>query len=82
MAREEDMKHDFYRPPSVNHLQAWIDKDNNPVALSHHVIAPSISAQRSSKKREPNQYDIREGAIVKDYKIPYMQGNRKSWLIP
>ena len=71
--REQDMKHDFYRPPSVNQLKGWIDKDNIPVALSHHVVAPSISAQRSSKKREPNQYDIREGALEKEYKIPYMQ---------
>ena len=62
--REEDMKHDFYRPPSINQLKAWIDKDNKPVALSHHIIAPSIGGQRSSRKIEPNQYDIREGAIA------------------
>ena len=71
--REEDMKHDFYRPPSINHLNAWIDKDDKPVALTHHVIAPSISGQRSNRKREPSQYDIREGSIEKEYKIPYVQ---------
>ena len=71
--REEDMKQDFYRPPSINQLKGWIDKDEKLIALSHHIIAPSIAQNRWNAKMKPNEYDIGGGALEKDYQIPYMQ---------
>ena len=71
--REEDMKHDFYRPPSINKLKAWIDKDEKLIALYHHIIAPSIAQNRWNAKMEPSHYDIGGGALEKVYQIPYMQ---------
>lgn len=69
--REEDMKNDFYRPPSLNQLKGTINKDGKPVNLFHHVIAPSIGINKSGRKREPSRYDIKEGAIEEEYNIPF-----------
>ena len=71
--REEDMKTDHYRPPSMNQFKAWINNDGKPVTLVHHIIAPSIGINKTGNKREPSRYDIREGGIEKEYKIPYMK---------
>jgi isoquinoline 1-oxidoreductase beta subunit len=71
--REEDMKNDFYRPPSLNQLQGTIDKNGRPVAVIHHVIAPSIIINKSGQKREPARYDIGSGAIEEEYLIPLMK---------
>src|SRR5262249_52764158 len=40
--REEDIRHDFYRPASYNVLHAGLDKEGMPVAWSHRIVGPSI----------------------------------------
>src|ERR1017187_2220127 len=44
--REDDMRFSFYRPPSVHQLSATLDGSGFPVALTHRIIAPSISGQK------------------------------------
>lgn len=68
--RDEDMKNDFYRPPSLNQLKGTIDKSGKLISLIHHVIAPSIGIHKSGKKRDPSRYDIKDGAIDEEYNIP------------
>jgi isoquinoline 1-oxidoreductase beta subunit len=69
--REDDMRHDFYRPVSLHRLAGALDKDNNLVALTHRVIAPSITGQRSPE-RIKNGLDrgAVEGADKMAYGIP------------
>jgi len=43
--REDDMRHDFYRPVSLHRLAAGIGRDGRPVAWSHRIVAPSITEQ-------------------------------------
>jgi isoquinoline 1-oxidoreductase beta subunit len=69
--RDEDMKNDFYRPPSLNQLKGTINKNGNLVNMVHHVIAPSIGINKSGRKSEPSRYDIKEGAIEEEYNIPF-----------
>jgi isoquinoline 1-oxidoreductase beta subunit len=38
--REDDMRHDFYRPASHNHLRAGIDRKGAPVAWLHRIVGP------------------------------------------
>jgi isoquinoline 1-oxidoreductase subunit beta len=40
-SREEDMRHDFYRPASLVRMQAALDESGGPLALAVHVSAPS-----------------------------------------
>ncbi len=40
--REDDVRHDFYRPGNHHALRAALGADGLPVAWAHHVVAPSI----------------------------------------
>lgn len=44
--REDDMRFSTYRPASLHQLSATLDGSGFPVALSHRIIAPSISGQK------------------------------------
>jgi len=40
--REDDMRHDYYRPASVHAFAAGLNADGIPIAWRHHVVSPSI----------------------------------------
>ncbi|MFQ5865017.1 MAG: molybdopterin cofactor-binding domain-containing protein [bacterium] len=40
--REDDMRHDFYRPASYHRVAAGIDNSGQLIAWTHQVVAPSI----------------------------------------
>ncbi|MEJ2347327.1 MAG: xanthine dehydrogenase family protein molybdopterin-binding subunit [Gammaproteobacteria bacterium] len=40
--REEDTRHDFYRPAAYSRLRAGLDGDGMPVAWLHRIASPSI----------------------------------------
>ncbi len=44
--REDDMRFSTYRPASLHQLSATLDGSGFPVALTHRLIAPSISGQK------------------------------------
>jgi len=44
--REDDMRFSTYRPASLHQLSATLDGAGFPIALTHHIIAPSISGQK------------------------------------
>ena len=44
--REDDMRCSTYRPASLHQLSATLDGSGFPVALTHRIIAPSISGQK------------------------------------
>jgi isoquinoline 1-oxidoreductase beta subunit len=44
--REDDMRFSTYRPASLHQLNATLDGSGFPVALTHRLIAPSISGQK------------------------------------
>ena len=50
--REDDMRFSTYRPASLHQLAATLDASGFPVALTHRIIAPSISGQRGNRRRE------------------------------
>ena len=43
--REDDMTHDFYRPASLHQLTAGLDGSGKPVAISHKMSSPSVTAR-------------------------------------
>jgi isoquinoline 1-oxidoreductase subunit beta len=44
--REDDMRCSTYRPASLHQLTAKLDGSGFPVALTHKIVAPSISGQK------------------------------------
>jgi isoquinoline 1-oxidoreductase beta subunit len=44
--REDDMRFSTYRPASRHQLRATVDASGFPIALTHRIIAPSISGQK------------------------------------
>ena len=44
--REDDMRFSTYRPMSLHQLRAKVDGSGFPVALTHRIVAPSISGQK------------------------------------
>lgn len=40
--REDDLRHDFYRPASLHRITAAVDDAGSPTAWRHRVVSPSI----------------------------------------
>jgi isoquinoline 1-oxidoreductase beta subunit len=83
--REDDMAHDFYRPPSRNVLAAGLDAAGGLAAWRHTVRAPSISAQLfGPPKGDPDVvegaagFPYRAGAVLVDCHVPEI-GVRLGW---
>lgn len=41
-SREDDMRHDFYRPATYNVLRAGFDAGGHLLAWTHHIVGPAI----------------------------------------
>ena len=62
--REDDMRHDFYRPAGRNELRGGLDAQGRLVAWHHRVRTPSIGAQLFGKANSFGDHpDVVEGAI-------------------
>jgi isoquinoline 1-oxidoreductase subunit beta len=44
-SREEDMRHDFYRPAAACRMEGGLDAGNRPVALKAKIVSPSIMSR-------------------------------------
>jgi CO/xanthine dehydrogenase Mo-binding subunit len=53
--REDDMRFSTYRPASLHQLSATLDASGFPLALTHRIIAPSITGQKGQPV--PNNVD-------------------------
>jgi isoquinoline 1-oxidoreductase beta subunit len=61
--REDDMRHDFYRPPGRNELVGALDAGHRLAAWHHVVRAPSIGRQLFGSAEQGGHPDTAEGAI-------------------
>jgi isoquinoline 1-oxidoreductase beta subunit len=69
--REDDIRHCFYRPATLNRLRGGIDADGNLVAWEHHIVGPSILS-RVAPPAVADGLDRTslEGAVNIPYAIP------------
>ena len=56
-SREDDMRHDFYRPAAWHHFKAGIDSDGRMVAFDHHFVTFGRNGEPvSGAGLSPNHY--------------------------
>jgi isoquinoline 1-oxidoreductase beta subunit len=67
--REDDMKHDFYRPMGLNRLQAGLDASGKPVGMSFQLTSQSIT-QRAFGLPKNTLDPFMVEAAVPPYAIP------------
>jgi isoquinoline 1-oxidoreductase beta subunit len=69
--REDDTRHDYYRPATYNRLSATLGKNGLPSAWTHHIVGPSIMARVfPSRVKEGIDPTSVEGASNLPYAIP------------
>jgi isoquinoline 1-oxidoreductase beta subunit len=68
--REDDVRHDFYRPAGRNELRGGLDANGRLVAWHHRVRTPSIGKQVFGAASRGDHPDVLEGAIA----FPYTAG--------
>jgi isoquinoline 1-oxidoreductase subunit beta len=62
--REDDMRNSTYRPASYHKLSAVLDGAGWPVAFSHQLVAPSISAQKGQPGEGGVDPDLKDEAAL------------------
>jgi isoquinoline 1-oxidoreductase beta subunit len=84
--REEDMQHDYYRPPSLHVMKGAFDQNNNLSVWEHRITAPSILFSQILKMPFPYKEKVDiiavEGAKHLPYEIPNMQVDFQMTKIP
>jgi isoquinoline 1-oxidoreductase beta subunit len=66
-SREEDMKHDMYRPAYLDHIWAALDANGKPIGWEHKIAGSSILARLLGNAFKGVDGDATEGAVD----IPY-----------
>ena len=71
-SRDEDLRHDFYRPFSLHRLTAGLDKEGRVVAWRHRLVTTSIAAWDDPATAHPERDEI-GGAFDLPFAIPNVQ---------
>ncbi|WP_428264752.1 molybdopterin cofactor-binding domain-containing protein [Haliangium sp.] len=68
-SREDDLQHDFYRPPAVHVIEASLTPEGYPEAWRHRMSTPAIEA---TVEPEATEMGVRESNGASDmlYRIP------------
>ena len=69
-SREDDMKHDFYRPIALTEMSAGLDAQGMPTALKFHLTSPSVTSRLFSVFVKDGIDPFMTEASVVPYAIP------------
>jgi isoquinoline 1-oxidoreductase beta subunit len=73
-SREDDIRHDVYRPATLHRLKAVLDRTGKPIAWSHQLVGPSLYARKSPEWLIDGVDETAiEGAATLPYAIPSVQ---------
>lgn len=68
-SREEDMKHDMYRPAYADRISAALDAEGRPVTWEHRIAGSSIMARLRPATFKGVDGDAIEGAVDLPYNV-------------
>ncbi len=71
--REDDIRHDHYRPAMVHRFGAALGADGMPAAWLHRIVGPSIFAVHGMLKKDEIDRTSVEGAANLPYEIPNLR---------
>jgi isoquinoline 1-oxidoreductase subunit beta len=72
-SRDDDTRHDHYRPATYNVFRSALDEHGAPLAWLHRIVAPSISVQHGRPLKDGIDSLMTEGAANLPYSIPNLQ---------
>ncbi len=68
--REDDVQHDYYHPPAVEHLEAGLDRTGRIVAWLHRSVIPSLDSMTDANARSQTNWEVAMGLVDFPYQIP------------
>jgi isoquinoline 1-oxidoreductase beta subunit len=74
-SREDDMRHDFYRPISLTHISAGLDANGMPVTYRYHTTGPSVTQRLFAGLVKDGLDPLMLEAAVVPYDIPHQYGD-------
>ena len=69
-SREDDLRHDYYHPPSTQYMRAGLDADGNALTWLHRCAFPPISTTFANGVTGPGAAELRNGMSSMPYQIP------------
>lgn len=83
-SREDDIQHDYYRPPTYTRFAASLGADGLPSGLTARVVCPSIMASSMGAPRTAFDDSAVEGIANQPYGIPNLlvDAVQPSWAVP
>ncbi len=70
--REDDLRHDYYRPMALHRMAGGLDAEGRPVALTLHLTSQSITQRAFGLPKDVLDPYMKESAVV-PYAIPNMK---------
>jgi isoquinoline 1-oxidoreductase beta subunit len=68
--REDDVQHDYYHPPALEHLEAGLDRAGRIVAWLHRSVIPSLDSMTDANARSQANWEVAMGLVDFPYQIP------------
>jgi isoquinoline 1-oxidoreductase beta subunit len=71
--REDDMQHDYYHPPALEHLEAGLDGAGRVIAWLHRSVIPPIDSTSKADARYQANWEMSLGLVDCPYAIPNLR---------
>jgi isoquinoline 1-oxidoreductase subunit beta len=72
-SREDDIRHDYYHPPSAQHMKAALDAEGRAIGWLHRCSFPPISNTFRAGVTGPGAGDLSAGMSTVPYVIPNLR---------
>jgi len=71
--REDDIRHDYYQPMSLQRLDGGLDKNGVPIAWRHRTVFPSLNSTFHADQTSPDAAQLSQGFLDMPYAIPNLR---------
>jgi isoquinoline 1-oxidoreductase beta subunit len=70
--RDDDLRHDFYRPPSAQRIRFGLDRAGRPLAWHHQTVFSSLvtAFAPDADPQAPGEWEVAQGASSLPYSMP------------